>query len=262
MKGETLLLGAILSGSAFAFNLDLSAGVWSQSPEGSVQYPRETGDRIDLKDTLGLGKEVRPFARLKLEVPILPNVYLSYFPSKFSGTNTIPYTVTYGDYAFDSAVEVKSEVKINRYDGILYYNLPFLSSLTKGILEVELGVGVRYFVLEGTLTGRDVNLGETITETAKEEVPLPVAYASATLNVPTPFVPFIEKLSLYGEGRGIAYSSSHYYQVGGELRMFPLKNAYLFGGFVLESLKVDEQDVDLFADVKVKGFFAGAGLSF
>ncbi len=252
----------LTAGQAMAFNLDVSTGISSQDPSGQVQYPRGTGDIIDLKDTLGLGKETKPFARAKIEIPILPNIYLGYFPSEFKGRNAIPYDITYGNYTFTTTVDVKSDIKIDRYDAFLYYNIPFITSLTGGVLEGELGLGARLFKLKGTLTGQDKTTLQTVTESADEKAPLPMLYGSLGINIPTPIVPVIKKLSLYGEGKGIKYKNSHYYQVSAELRVFPFKNVYVFGGYTVESFKLDDTNVDIFANLKIKGWIAGAGISF
>ena len=226
-----------------AFNLDVSTGISSQDPSGQVQYPREAGDIVDLKDTLGLGKETKPFARVKIELPILLNICLGYFPSEFKGRNAMPYDITYGNYTSTTTVDVRSDIKIDRYDVFLYYNIPFITSLTGGVL----------FKLKGTLTGQDKTTLQTVTESADEHAPLPMLYGSLGINIPTPVVPVIKKLSLYGEGKGIKYSNSHYYQVSAELRIFPHKNVYIFGGYTVESFRLDETDIDIPREGSLEG---------
>ncbi len=117
---KLLFLGAVLGASAFAhaFNLEFSAGVWNQDPSGYVRYPRNTGDTIDLKNTLGLGKEKKPFGRLKIELPIVPNIYLGYLPSTFKGENNIPYEITYGNFTFTTTVNVKTDINLQTFSSV------------------------------------------------------------------------------------------------------------------------------------------------
>ena len=258
MKKYVLAVSVLLASSAgFSLplvNIDLSVGAISHDPSGYLQYPADTGTRIDLKDTLGLDKETKVFARAKIELPIIPNLYLQYMPMEFSGRKQLTQTITYGGQTFTASTTVDTKVKLDRYDVGLYYNLPFIGSLSGGILDAELGVNVRVVDFEGSI--RDTS--GTISESKSATIPIPMLYTSLGLNLPY--------VSVLGELRGITYSGNRYYDITGEVRIKPFsigRAAKLFVGigYRYEQLKLDSVS-DINADIKIKGPFAVAGVSF
>ena len=251
MKRSLVLAGFLLvSGAGFSLpliNIDLSVGAISHDPSGYVQYQ---GSKVDVKDDFGLDKKTRVFARAKVELPIVPNLYLQYIPMKFEGQESS--TFTYGGYTFTG--NVKTSVRIDHYDVGLYYNLPFISTATAGLLDPELGVSVRVVDFEGKVT----ELSTNHTESKSATIPIPMLYAGLGLNFPY--------VSVIGELRGITYSGNSYYDITGELRVKPFSvpgvaSFFVGVGYRYERLKLDNvSDID--ADIKVKGPFANVGVSF
>ncbi len=256
MKGKVLALTLLLGTTAFSLpliNVEASVGYASHDPSGYLQYK---GDRADLEDTFGLDKESKPFARLKLEIPIVPNLYLQYMPMEFSGTRTT--NVRYGDVQFSGSID--TNVKLDRYDIGLYYNIPigWVTSLgTLGTLSVdpEIGINVRVINFEGTVTGQAIVGSTTTTETVSKDATVPVPMGYLGLGVKTPFV------SLLGELRYISYSSNRYYDYILEARVSPFPVVFLGVGYRYENLKLEDVN-DIYADIKVKSLYATVGVSF
>ncbi|RLJ70628.1 outer membrane protein [Hydrogenivirga caldilitoris] len=243
--------GALLfTGSTFALplvNIDLSIGAMSHDPSGYVQYQ---GDKVDLKDDFGLDKKTKPFARAKIEIPIVPNLYLQYIPMEFKGRKNKSFT--YGGYTFTGTVDTK--VKVDHYDVGLYYNLPFIGAATGGLFDPEIGINVRILDFEGTVK----ELTTSHTESKSATIPVPMGYAGLSLNLPY--------VSLIGELRGITYAGNRYYDVTGEVRLKPISvpgmaSLFIGVGYRYEQLKLDDVS-DINADLKIKSLFANVGVSF
>ncbi len=242
-----LLVGASSSFSIPGISGEISVGVMNQEPSGYIQYQ---GDKIDIEEDFGIGKKSRYFVRAKLEVPVLPNLYLQAIPMEFSGTSN--RTVTYGNRTFTGTVE--SYIRMNHYDVGLYYNLPFLSM--GGIIDPEIGLNVRVIDFEGTVTGTVGN--QTERESKAITIPVPMVYAGLGINLPY--------ITLIGEVRGVTYSGHRYYDLTGEIRLKPLSlpvvGSFFIGvGYRYEELRLENLD-DVSSGIKIKGLFANMGLSF
>ncbi|WP_457601366.1 TIGR04219 family outer membrane beta-barrel protein [Hydrogenivirga sp.] len=246
-----ILLGALLgAGSSFSVplvNAEFSIGAMSHDPSGNIQYQ---GDKLDVKDDFGLDKKTKLFARAKIELPIVPNLYLQYMPMSFEGEKS--RTFIYGGYSFTGTV--RTEVKLDRYDVGLYYNVPLIGMATGGLLDPEIGINVRILDFEGKVT----ELSTNHTESKSMTVPIPMAYAGLSLNLP--FV------SLIGELRGITYSGSRYYDITAEARLKPVSipgmaSFFVGAGYRYEQLKLDDVS-DVTADIKIKSLFANVGVAF
>ncbi len=257
---KAILLGAIFSvSSSFAVplvNAEFSVGAMSHDPSGYVEYPTGSGTRADLKDTLGLGKKTKPFARAKIELPIIPNLYLQYIPMKFEGTGRYSTTLKFGNVTYNANVDLSTSVKLDHYDLGLYYNIPLVGTATAGVIDPELGINVRLLDFEGRITGQSGSV--TRTETKSMKVPVPMGYAGLGINLPY--------VSLIGELRGIAYKGSRYYDVTGEVRIKPISipgmaSLFVGAGYRYEELKLDDVS-DVTAKVKVKSLFANVGVAF
>ncbi len=261
MKRELLLGGILLAGSSFGvplINVDFSIGAMSHDPSGYIQYPTGIGTKVDVDKTLGLDKEIKPFARAKIELPIVPNLYLQYIPMKFKGTGIYSTTLKFGNVNYDANVDLNTSVKLNHYDVGFYYNIPFVGTITGGLLDPEIGINVRVLDFEGKITGREQRTGITRTESKSATIPVPMGYVSLGINFPY--------VSLIGELRGITYSGSHYYDVTGEVRIRPISilgtaSFFVGAGYRYEELKLDDVD-DVTAKIKIKSLFANVGVSF
>ncbi|NPA42092.1 MAG: TIGR04219 family outer membrane beta-barrel protein [Aquificae bacterium] len=246
---------ALLGSTALSFGIpglhgEVSVGGISQNPSGYIQYPADTGTKLDVEKDLGLDRENRVFARAKLEIPLVPNLYLQYIPVKFEGrTNR---TFTYGGTTFTG--DVKTTVKYDRYDIGLYYNLILATFATNGLLDPEIGINVRVIDFKGKITELNTNR----TESKSMTVPIPMAYFGLGINLPS--------IQLVGELRGIAYSGHKYYDMVGEVRVKPISisaftSLFIGLGYRYEELKLDDLK-DVNAKLKVKGPFIHAGISF
>ncbi len=241
----TLFVPAIAS----AIGIEASIGAWYQDPEGYVSYkPLTSSDRLDIDQNLNYDKETKVFGRLKIDMPlVIPNIYFMATPSRFDGRGQ-KASFNFGGKSFTSD-PFDSEVQLDHYDIALYYGIPGLKTLTLGILNVELGLNARiidfYAKVDQPTTG--------ITASKSATIPVPMVYAGVQIKP-------VDLLKIEAEVRGIAYSSNHYYDIIGRLKVAPFGPLFIAGGYRYEDIKMDYSDIE--SELKLKGPFLEAGIEF
>ncbi|MGE5173076.1 MAG: TIGR04219 family outer membrane beta-barrel protein [Betaproteobacteria bacterium] len=231
--------------SAF-FGLEAGIGYWKQSPSGTLSY--KSTDNLDLKNDMNLGDKSQVFVRVKAELPlVLPNIYFMATPMSFDGSGTLNRDITYGGQTFNATTPIQSKLKMDHYDLALYYPIPALKTATLGMLNVELGLNARLINFEGTLSQGAISASKSLT------LLVPMIYAGIQVKP-------VSALSIEAEGRGITYSSNHYYDIIGRIKVMLAGPLFIGAGYRSEQIKFDESDVK--ADTKFSGPFIEAGLSF
>ncbi len=236
---------------AFAFfGLDVGVGYWRQTPTGTMDYKPTSAvtGNIDLKDDLNLGKESKPFVRIRAELPlVLPNIYLMATPMSFEGSGTLTRDISFNGQTFTGGFNVDSKVKLDHYDLALFYPIPALKTATLDKLNIDLGLNARKFDFEGTINQGGITASKTLS------IYVPMIFVGIQVKPVSAF-------SIEAEVRGMAYSNSHYYDYIGRLRVNPIPLVFIAAGYRAEDIKIDQSDVK--ADIKLGGPFVEAGLSF
>jgi outer membrane protein len=231
-----------------AVGLEVAVGGWRQDPSGDIGYK---GEKLSVENELKYDSENKIFGRAKIDLPLwLPNIYLMATPMKFEddeGSKSINFT--FGDKTFAADIPFTSSIKADHYDICLYYGLPFLKKATHGKLNAELGLNGR--IIDFTAKIDQATTG--IKESESLTFLVPMVYAGIQ------FKPF-KFIGVEGEARGIAFSSNHYYDLIGRLKIKPFGPVFISGGYRYEKIKIDERDVK--ATLKFKGPFAEAGIEF
>jgi outer membrane protein len=266
MKKATLLgLGSIflLAGSSkagFLIDFEASIGAVQQKPSGYVSYrAASVADRIDVKNDVRLGDETKQWAKFKLEhpIPLIPNIKLAYMPMKFDGSRVLTRDINWGGRTYQANADLNLSVKLDRVDTTLYYNFPFIKTVTAGKLDVEFGLNVRTIMFDAKLSGRERVTGQSISESKAITLPIPMGHLAAEIRP-------ISLMSLVGELNYIGYKNNAYYDYVAGLRLnspmrTPLK-PFVEVGYRHEKLKIDEQDVK--ADLNIKGLYGLVGVRF
>jgi len=258
--GRVNFLTGILSFSIFStvsaaplIDGEFSLGYLEQSPSGWIQYK---GDKVDIKDDLKIGDENSYFVKGKIEhfIPLLPNLYLQYTKMKFSGDGVVKRDYRFGNIVVHANNRVLTDLKLNRFDVGLFYNLPFISSLSLGRLNAEAGLFVRIIDFKAKVENKTQH---TVDETSST-IPVPLLYLGVSIE------PF-DSISLNVEGKAVAYSGNYYYDFQGEIRLYPYSSVvakpFISVGYRYEKLKLDDID-DTSADIKIKQPFVSAGILF
>ncbi len=259
---KILIFLSVICGISFSvpfINIEASVGVWNEDPKGYIQYPSNEGNTIDIERDLGLEKETKISAKVKIELPIIPKIYLQYTDMEFSGRGNVN-NVRFGNYRFNATVN--SNVRAKQYDVGLYYNIPIVQTLSFGTVDPELGVVVKVIDFEATLSGQatEVITGQTgqFTEKVSKTVPIPLGYAYLGVNFPFLF-------GVWGELKGIKYNNNYFYEYAVGLRVRPLDfgvgHIFVEGGYRYQRLRLKDV-ADISSDIKIGGLFANIGIGF
>ena len=245
----------LASPPVFALGIELGGGYWRQDSSGDISYkPVSSVDTLDINSDLNFGREDRLSGRIKAELPLfLPDIYLMATPMKFEETGSKTVNFRFGDTMFDVAFPFDTVLKFDIYDVCLFYPVPLLKTATLKVLNAEIGLNARIIDFRAEVSGREAVTGERITESESKVVPVPMIYAGLQLNP-------VDFLSMEAEARGIAYSSSHYYDLIGRVKVKPLGPIFIAGGYRYNDIKIDYNDIE--ASVIFKGPFIEAGLFF
>ena len=245
---------SLLPQKSYATGIEVSVGLWRQKPSGDIAYkPLSTIDRLSIEQDLNLEEEDRVFARIKAELPLFfPNIYVIVTPMKFENAGSKDVNFTFGDITFDVNFPYESKIKLDHYDIALYYGLPFLKTSTLGKLNVEIGINTKIIDFEAEISGDKVG-GGPITESKSETIVVPMIYAGIQFNP-------VDLLSIELEGRGIAYSSNHYYDFIGRVKIKPVGPLFIAGGYRHEDIEIDNSGVE--ASIKFSGPFVEGGVYF
>jgi outer membrane protein len=263
---KLMLLTGILSACALSqalpFKVSVFAGGVEQDPSGVVSYKaKRSKDYLDLKNDAHFSQKTQPYigVRITNSLPILPNLKLDYMPMKFSGYGTLNRQITFGGTTYQANANFNLNAKMNRFDILAYYHLPFISTATKDMLKVRLGLNVRVVDFSESFTGTDQATGYTVTESKSLTVPVPMGHIGVT------FSP-IKQVSLVGDLNYVSYGSNDYYNYNAGLMLSPngilhsMIVPFIQVGYRYEKLKIDQSSV--YADVKVKGPYALIGVEF
>ncbi len=252
---RTVVAGIFLSlviifavpGGAFAMGIEAAIGGWSQDPSGDISYK---GESLSVENELKYDSKTKAFGRVKIDMPLMiPNVYLMATPMKFEADGTKNVNFTFGDKTFSGSVPFSSSVQLNHYDVALFYSLPFVRTATAGKFNAEVGLNARIIDFKAEIRQAATGINESKSLT----LPVPMLYIGAQLK-PVKF------LAVEAEVRGVAFSSNHYYDLIGRLKIKPAGPVFIAGGYRYEDVKIDESNVK--AKLKFKGPFVEAGVEF
>jgi hypothetical protein len=148
------LLSSSFPPTPFAWSLELAATGWRQNPSGNLAFSDgNSSDDLDLREDLDYGVRNRVGGRLKVGLPFfLPNLYFAAMPSRFDGTGRKETDFRFGNRSFEGNVDFHSDLKLDQYDVVLFYGLPFLKTATRGTLGAEIGVNLRVMDFDMTVS--------------------------------------------------------------------------------------------------------------
>lgn len=243
-----LFIVLLLPAASYALGFEVAVSGWYPSPQGEISYnPIDVGDIIDLDDDLGYEDTWHVSGRAKLEIPIIPSIYLMATPLGFDETGNKTQSFTFGDMSFSGGVDFESKLTLNMYDIGLYYDIPFLELASAGIFSVELGLNARIFDTEVTIEQGSIKESEDYVAAC------PLGYIGLRVSP-------IDTLAFEAEVRGVSYSDITIVSAIGRVKLSPLGPLFIAGGYRYEMLDVEIEDVVL--DINFGGPFAEVGIQF
>ncbi len=251
-----LLVLFSISNAKAGILVDIEAGVgsWITNSSGNFSYK---GDKIDLEDTLGLKKSSNLYVYAQLDhfVPILPNIRVEHQSLKTDGKKNL--STTFGNKRFVGLTNSKSDLTQN--DLILYWGVPALNTLSAGIFDIDLGVGVKQIKGFIKLNQKSSN---TYEKAKLDIVTPPMAYLRA--RVEPPFLDVVlEASSKFTKYKDSSLSDS-LAKVSICLPIpMPLIDFRVDLGYKMQKLKISERLSDNFnGEINNKGFIAGISAKF
>ncbi|MDA8404497.1 MAG: TIGR04219 family outer membrane beta-barrel protein [Desulfobacteraceae bacterium] len=222
-------------------NIEAAAGGWYATPSGNMKY--RTSNSSDLKDVFGFDNEGVATGRLKVDLPVIPVIYLMATPMEFKGDAKQGFTFNNRNFTTNA----NTKLTFNQYDLALYYGVPFLGLATLGSVHVNGGINVRMIDAKADMTQSGV------TENKNLSIPLPMLYLSADIK-PT------DLFAIEAEVRALSVGYGSVLSAIARLRLNAVGPFFVTAGYRYEDMSVDKDDFK--ADIKLRGPFAELGLDF
>lgn len=248
---KTALAAAILAMAPVAAQADLLFTVGAKASVWNAEATGQLDDGLSVeKDGLNLdsdnGNQLTVFFEHPL--PLIPNVKLKQTALEVEGDGV--FTIAdFDGQSFDGAVN--TAVDLAHTDLTLYWGLP----LPLPYIDINFGLTARQFDGSATITGTDNSVA--VSKSVDLDLTLPMAYGE--VKVGTPFgIYAAADVNYIGMGDNKITDMSA--TIGYDLPI-PLVDVALEGGYRSMSLQTDSSDVDIDADMDIKGAFFGLSLS-
>ncbi len=204
------------------------------------------GTQFDAKDDLGVKDENFPSGEAFVRFGRF-HIRAAYTPVSYDGSNTLTRTIVFNGQTYAVGDNVVSSLDMKMLDADFQFDLlrPDLVAAS-----LNLGVIVKVKYVDGTVELTSAG----IRETRDFKVPIPMAGLALGVGV--------LKNVLRADVRvaGMAYSGNHVYEGDAFASIVPFPFFRIQGGYRYIDIKADTDDV--IAEVKLKGPYAGAQLSF
>lgn len=220
-----------------------AAGIWLSSPSGDFNYKADK--QYDIEDSFGFEDEIFPLLRLKIELPLIPNIYLMTTPMKFEGK---------ADEAFQFDGEsftanADTELSFHQYDLGLYYGIPFLGLASLDKIHVDAGLNLRLIDMDAKMTAED----NSFSKDESTLVPVPLLYLAADISP-------VDLLVIEAELRALPVKDFEIVSAIARLKVKVPGPVFVSCGYRHESVAVDHNDFDF--EIQFSGPFAEAGFTF
>ncbi len=234
-----LLLASLLT-TTFSFadfiGGEVDLGFYTHSPSGTAQ---NGDDSVDIENDLNWESENDIFLKVYFEhpLPIIPNIKLGYTGFTQEGSGTTTDSFTWGNIdLFRANEEVYSKLELDIYDITLYYEL------LDNWLNFDAGLNIKY--LNGSI---DVD-STTQHEHNTIDLPIPMLYAKAKIDIPT------TNLSFQAEGDFISYDDNTIYDLEIGARYNIALGLGIEAGYKTFKIKIDDVD-DISMDADFNGIY-------
>jgi len=235
---KTLVVMALATSFSMADVIggELNLGYYNHTPSGTLQYQ---GTPIDIEKDLKWQEEGDIFLKAYLEhpLPVLPNIKVGYTEFGESGAGILTKNIEFGGKIYTVGSNVDSAFDLKMYDLTLYYEL------LDNWINIDAGVNVKY--IDGVIRIKN-NAG--LLEATDFQVPVPMVYAKARVDVPT------TDLSFQAEGNYVTYDGHTLYDAEVGVRYTLALGLGLEAGYKTLKIKLDDID-DLSMDTDFSGVY-------
>jgi hypothetical protein len=229
---------------------EIEGRYWIPELEGEIKYTEfDIGTDIDFKDDLALDDENYPEGRFTWRTGPNSWLRLAYTQVAYRGDERIKRTIEFGGETYLVGTRVKTDVDL-RYLR-LGWAWQFIDIADRTVQFGPL-LDVKGFSIDTTLDAPD--LSPPIKESVEALGALPTLGVALDVNPHRTVNIFAEISGLYAGKYGHAFDA----EAG--VRVFPIKNFSILGGWRLLEFKI-EDDPD-FVDLTLSGAFVGASFRF
>jgi len=232
--------------------ISVRADYWMPSIDAEVTSSEFSvvGTKIDLIDDLGLDdSENIPAIRGSLDLPLFPEILVSYFAVDSSATKTLTKSLTYKGKTYSVAETVASKYDITQYEALLVFPLINQDAGKLGFL-----FGAKYFEVESELNG-------SVTGDNKESVEGPVPVIGANIGIGLG-----EKIKIEGLARGLVLEiqdlDASLFDIEVDLTYDFNRALRAYVGYRYFSIDAEDTSTKDKVDIKFAGPVAGVTLSF
>ena len=171
------------------------AGVWLVGSGGDI------GESAGDVDALGLSGDTGSFAYVALEhpIPLWPNVKLQYTRLGTGGEATLSRDFQLDDVEFSAGETVSTELDLTHIDAVMYYEL------LDNVVSLDLGWTLRLF------NGHARAASRTVSERVDIDLPLPMLYGRALVELPAGFTAGVTANFISYSGNSLRDLSAHVY---------------------------------------------------
>ena len=232
------------------FDLDYPFEHWYLSPLNNLSVePSDPNGVLGFDDVLISETESRPNGRLIFEFPrYFPNLYVMATSIDFEGNDSGNLRFNAEDKVIAGDSLIDSHITMNEFDLALYYDVPFVSTLSSDRINIDLGLNVRAIDFDGKIEQDDIVNGSK-----NFIVPIPMVFGALKLQP-------MNKVALEAEGRGLSVGANKAFSVVGRIRWNVMEHVFATGGYRFEKVDVNYQGILI--DANISGPFFEAGLSF
>lgn len=249
---KALGLAALLATSTVAqaelIGIEVGIAGWQASPSGWVESEKGSAfGQVDLERDLHLDDQTAGFAWVRLvhPIPLLPNLKVSYTPLKFEGSGRTDRSFSFGGGTpIGASEQVDSELQLNQWDAIFFYNL------LDNLVELDLGLNIK--VLDGSVRATGETSGTTSVDFT---VPVPMLYGRLGADLP------FTGLYVGVEGSVLALDSHRIADAKAGIRYTFASVIGLEAGYRVLKLKLDDL-ADISADFEATGPYLGVMAKF
>lgn len=229
---------------------------WDTGYDG---FLKESGDEVDVIDSMGIDDEMNNVVYVAFEhpIPALPNIKVSSVELKASGSNNLAATGSsfiYGDTQYSASID--SDFDFSFTDATLYYEI------LDNVVSLDLGLTARMLDGEATIAGNgSVNAGPITfsEETGEFDPTLPMLYAMVGADLPLTGLSLRTEINYLGFGGDETDGFSDITAYVNWESAFGLGIMAGYRSFSFEYEDEDDQDA---ADIDIKGAFLGLSYHF
>ncbi len=239
-----LLLATVLP--ARGGDLTPETGQWSSSGRSAAG---EWAKALIGSEKGGSDENTKIFGPFVVDVSAyLPNVCVTITPVRYDGTNMNNLRLDFGANGLEEAAAPDSRGRLSDLNVSLFYAVPFVNTLSRDKLNLDVGVKLRTVDVEADLKREAAQRTST-----DSTIALPMIFATVKFHP-------LATVSLEAEGRGISVGGNTSYGLTGLLRWGAFGPAYAAGGYRFSKYEIEQNGQAI--DTVINGPFLEAGLSF